>query len=508
MSYCRIYSRASFGIEAPAVAVEIHLSNGLPALNIVGLANAEVKESRERVRSALLNSGFEFPARRITINLAPADLPKTGGRFDLAIAIGILIASEQLVLAKPNEFEFLAELGLNGELKPVSGILVASRQAAESGRSIWVAKENAFEAAMSGCHRVYSTDNLKHLVQQLVTSKPEPYVAKQPESNIHKRLCVSQIQGNEHAKLALCIAAAGGHNMLMIGTPGSGKTMLAERLPSIMPKLDSDAAFAVAALESVTHQGVDLHDWFRMRFRRPHHNCTVAAMTGGGKLPTPGEISLAHKGILFLDELPEFAKSVLESLRQPLEDRQLTVSRSNWKTTFPAHVQLIAAMNPCPCGYLTSQKTACRCSEPKLRSYLDKLSGPLLDRIDIQVMVNELDTTILEPYTKPAETSETIGERVNELRSMQFQRQGCLNADLDVKSIMQFKVLQSSAEQAFHQAVEKYNLSMRSQQKVLRLMLTVSDWLNHEALCKESLLMALSFRSFDQIHERMHRGLH
>lgn len=506
MSYCCIFSRASFGIDAPSVAVEIHLSNGLPALNIVGLANAEVRESRERVRSAILNSGFDFPARRITINLAPADLPKSGGRFDLAIAVGILIASEQIVVPKTSDYEFLAELGLDGELKPVNGILVASHQAVLSKRSIWVANDNAREASMSRTTTVFTGSNLQDVIGQLMQPTRSPYEAEELAYKKKTHMCLSLVQGNELAKHAICIAASGGHNLLMIGTPGSGKTMLANCLSSIMPELNDEDAFAVAALESVTQQGINVNDWFQMRIRRPHHNCTAVAMTGGGKLPTPGEISLAHKGILFLDELPEFAKSVLESLRQPLEDKQLTVSRSNWKTTFPAHVQLIAAMNPCPCGYLSSTKTTCRCNETKVRSYLEKLSGPLLDRIDIQVMVNEIDITILHTSDSNLETSETIAEKVKQLRSRQLERQGCLNAELDVETILKQKTLAPSAYKLFDKAVEQYNLSMRAQQKLLRLTLTISDWNESKDLSKECLLLALSFRAFDQISERLQKG--
>ena len=506
MSYCRILSRASFGIEAPLVAVEIHLSNGLPALNIVGLANAEVKESRERVRSAIINSGFEFPARRITINLAPADLPKSGGRFDLAIAMGILIASEQLDSRCAREQEFLAELGLNGELKPVTGVLISAHSAKLNERAIWVATDNAQEAALSGSAKILTARSLKELVDTILMEPTSYYQAETRQASTLEYQCLSRVYGNEHAKFALALTACGGHNLLMIGTPGSGKTMLANCLPSILPELSREQAFAVAALESVSLNGFNEQHWNTIRIRRPHHSCTQVAMTGGGKMPTPGEISLAHHGILFLDELPHFGKAVLESLRQPLEDKQLTISRSGWKVTFPAHFQLIAAMNPCACGYMTSRKTACRCSEPRLKSYLEKLSGPLLDRIDIQVMVNETDHSILEMKATSNIKSTDYRIKVDSLRRKQRQRQGCLNADLSADDIQTVKPLTKNAKKVFISATAQFNLSMRSQQKALRIALTISDWNEQSSITESTLSQALSFRAFDQIHNRLAKG--
>lgn len=349
MKYTCVIGRATYGIEAPEVSVEVHISNGLPAFNIVGLANAEVKESRERVRSALLTSGFEYPKARITVNLAPADLPKSGGRFDLAIAMGILVASEQLPKKHIKGQEFVSELGLNGELKQVTGIFIAAMKAFEDSRPIWVAKENADEAALSGSQRVFAASSLKQLVKRLLSDKARPHEFYYPEDEQTAYPCLSHIIGNDHAKRALILAATGGHNLLMVGTPGSGKTMLANSLPGIYPELKIEHAREVAALESLSYHGLKQNDWLSVRIRQPHHSCSQVAMVGGGKLPTPGEISLAHRGILFLDELPEFNRSVLESLRQPLEDNSLTVSRANWKVTFPANFQLIAAMNPCSC---------------------------------------------------------------------------------------------------------------------------------------------------------------
>jgi len=346
MSYARIYSRASFGIEAPQVSVEVHLSNGLPALSIVGLASAEVKESKERVRSALLNSGFEFPAKRIIINLAPADLPKSGGRFDLAIAMGILVASGQVPEASINQKEFVSELSLSGDLKPVNGILAAALACVEKQRCLVIAQPNIEEATLSGNKQTLSSECLKHLVRDFLADDIEfcsnPLIAEEQEPAV----CLSEIKGNEHAKRALVLAAIAGHNLLMVGSPGSGKTMMARSLIGLYPALPMSEARQVASLESISNQGFDSKGWNQVRLRSPHHSASRVAITGGGKVPTPGEISLAHLGLLFLDELPEFDRSVLESLRQPLEEGYLSISRANWKVRFPANFQLVAAMNP------------------------------------------------------------------------------------------------------------------------------------------------------------------
>jgi magnesium chelatase family protein len=500
-NYTSIYTRASFGLESPRVAVEVHLSNGLPALNIVGLANAEVKESKERVRSAIINSGFDFPARRITMNLAPADLPKSGGRYDLAIAVGILVASDQLPADHLVGAEFLAELGLNGETRPVKGVLASAIKAQQANTVLWIASANAEEASLSGHSQLVSVADLRTMAnfafaqqQTFIDIKPSP--TKQFVGP-----CLSQVIGNDHAKRALLMAVVGGHNMLMIGTPGSGKTMLANCLPGLLPSLDAESAKEVAAIESLSEQGFNPENWRQVRVRQPHHSCSQVAMTGGGKTPRPGEISLAHQGVLFLDELPEFNRAVLESLRQPLEEGQLTVSRAEWKVNFPAKFQLLAAMNPCPCGYDSSHKISCRCSQTRKDHYLAKVSGPLLDRIDIQVQVNESDSNILDQVTDDDWVSANLLPLITGSRQQQIKRQGCLNNELSSDQLHRQKDMTKEAKKIFKLAVVKTNLSMRGQVRALRLALTISDWENSHRIDRQHISEALSYRALEIVQK-------
>ena len=387
MSLAIVHSRAQVGVEAPAVTVEAHLANGLPSLALVGLPETAVKESKDRVRSAILNCAFEFPPRRITLNLAPADLPKDGGRFDLAIALGILAASGQVPASALEQLECLGELALSGAIRPVQGVLPAALAARAAGRTLMVPKANAEEASLASGLDVIAVEHLLEVAAHLNGQTPiAPYQAQGLLRQVLPYPDLAEVQGQIAAKRALLVAAAGSHNLLFSGPPGTGKTLLASRLPGLLPPLDEQEALEVAAIHSVASH-TPLSAWPQRPFRTPHHSASGPALVGGGSRPQPGEITLAHQGVLFLDELPEFDRKVLEVLREPLESGHIVIARARDKVRFPARFQLVAAMNPCPCGHLGDPSGRCRCSAEQIQRYRGKLSGPLLDRIDLHLSV-------------------------------------------------------------------------------------------------------------------------
>ncbi|UVW35966.1 YifB family Mg chelatase-like AAA ATPase [SAR92 clade bacterium H455] len=509
MSLAVVNTRAKLGINAPLVSVEVHLSNGLPSFHMVGLPETAVKESKDRVRSAILNSHFDFPARRITVNLAPAELPKEGSRFDLAIAVAILAASGQVPRDQLDQYEFIGELALSGDTRGVDAVLPAALGCLHQGKQLIISRHNAEEAALVDGLEILPCTHLLdisgHLLKQTELSLWDSSQVKSIKSanqnnsrESDNQSQLNQVIGQHHAKRALEISASGGHNLLFYGPPGTGKTMLASRLPGILPPLNNQQALEVASIYSVAGKGLRQPIWARP-FRAPHHTASSAALVGGGSSPRPGEISLAHQGVLFLDELPEFSRSVLEVLREPMESGEINISRVAAQVCYPANFQLIAAMNPCPCGYLGSPR--CRCTPDQINRYRGKISGPLLDRIDLQVQVTPIENHQLLNNQRvgnkdqaKGESDQQIQQRICVARERQLTRQGKTNSQLSSEELKTICPLSSEQRHLMDHAITRFGLSTRGFYRVLRVARSIADLAGREQVISEDYQEALSYR--------------
>ncbi|SFD44401.1 YifB family Mg chelatase-like AAA ATPase [Pseudoalteromonas denitrificans] len=498
MSFARTYSRALLGMQAPEVVVEVHLSNGLPSFSIVGLPETSVKESKDRVRSALVNSQFLFPDSRITVNLAPADLPKDGGRFDLAIAIGILLASGQLQNSEIDHYEFYGELALSGEIRTVNAILPSIMAATRNKRCCYIPHADDELASLIEDANRKAVISLQQVWLDLNGQQSLPfnqiYSRHTEKSNTEIEFDLSDVKGQLQGKRALEIAAAGAHNLLFLGPPGTGKSMLAQRMTGIMPEMTNSEALETAAVYSITGQQLNLNNWKKRPYRNPHHTCSAVALVGGSSNPKPGEISLSHNGILFLDELPEFERKVLDSLREPMETGKVMVSRAARQSEFPARFQLIAALNPSPTGCHTDK----RASPDQVLKYLSKISGPFIDRIDLQVELPRISSQELQSQ-QTTETNEQVKSRVKLAREIQLKRQYKANAYLTNKEISLFCPLDEGTLVYLAKISEKLGLSPRSYHRVIKVSRTIADLKRCKNININHLKEALSYRSFERL---------